>query len=1020
MSDLLPILFTRGQNEGIDPRVAPPDVHVVAQNVRWRKDGRPAKRYGLRSISLSGLNSVSGGPQYTSSPVNAITQWSGAPLLLLGSGARQLNGTTWTDADIASRNEISHWGPGERSPVAISDQKTFANASVGYSSGLLLYAWDDGTVTYTCARTPSGSVVISTTAFATATYPRVVSTSSFLYLLTRNGTTLNCTTFDPTTGLPGATVAIGTLNNAGDYFDAVGRGSDFVVVYQSAVNTLTVKLLTAVSSPAVTQTQTIASADVGVQHTKMTIAGTSSSSVFVAWLETTLGTVCYAALANAVTSVSLTRTTVGAATVNNVDQPGVVIDDANNAGLYYGGLSGGGANLSFVSVVNISDSGSVGTIAVHQFCRLASKPFNGPAQGTLGSQDGRYVWVHTHNSDATNSGTLWDTQRTFYLMRMSRGATDVTFRRQLHTPNMVGSTGSFTSHLVDVVNTSTGFGTNTGFFTVLLNTVRFGNAAAECYSVESLSFFSLFVTQRFAARSTVQAGRALQISGGALAEFNGLCEETGFSNFPVIFSVVGGGGGALSSGTYLYVAVFEYLDTQGRRHRSAPSDPFTFASGANTSATLQIETLIAQSKAANVSVHVYRTLVGGTTYHRVTPNVGAPNAFSGTFVTYVDLMGDTAAAANEFIYTDGGVIPNQLPPPCTFMCLCNGRLWLGGQLDRCVLTSSKLLVDGEPTQFGDPSDFEFEVFLPENNTGLASLDGTLVAFAREAIYLVTGDGPDDQGVGGYNPPQKLPCDVGCIDWRSVVETSIGVFFQSKRGIYLLPRGFNAPVFIGAEVEDTLASFPICKSATLVSAPANASGQGEITVRFVMTDTENGVNTACLVYDLKTQGWSVDTNIGVGSQGPGGTWLDTFVQSGANTGSLNLLFAEDRTTYAISSTFIPTKLGTGDIRPFGVAGYGGFDHVVLVGEFRGAANVNVSVSVDGATADVYPFQVTAADAPDGSVYLDVTPKVRLGSSIRVTVVDATSSGPTEGFIAQALFIESETIGKTKRLAAARKA
>jgi len=56
VSDLLPIIFSRGQNEGIDPRVAPPDVHRIAQNVRWRKDGRPAKRFGLTALTTTGLD----------------------------------------------------------------------------------------------------------------------------------------------------------------------------------------------------------------------------------------------------------------------------------------------------------------------------------------------------------------------------------------------------------------------------------------------------------------------------------------------------------------------------------------------------------------------------------------------------------------------------------------------------------------------------------------------------------------------------------------------------------------------------------------------------------------------------------------------------------------------------------------------------------------------------------------------------------------------------------------------------
>ena len=163
----------------------------------------------------------------------------------------------------------------------------------------------------------------------------------------------------------------------------------------------------------------------------------------------------------------------------------------------------------------------------------------------------------------------------------------------------------------------------------------------------------------------------------------------------------------------------------------------------------------------------------------------------------------------------------------------------------------------------------------------------------------------------------------------------------------------------------------------------------------------------------------------GGAGPiirSGSWNDTHVVA-QSLGSV-ALFAEQQAAIANQDgNHISSLIGTGDIRPFGVAGYGEFKAVVLVGEYRGACRVNVTVSVDGATSDTYVFTVTAADAPDGSVYLDVTPRVQKGSSIRVTCFDqgnATITTPSNGFVMQALFIEHALLGGTKRLAAARRA
>jgi hypothetical protein len=143
-----------------------------------------------------------------------------------------------------------------------------------------------------------------------------------------------------------------------------------------------------------------------------------------------------------------------------------------------------------------------------------------------------------------------------------------------------------------------------------------------------------------------------------------------------------------------------------------------------------------------------------------------------------------------------------------------------------------------------------------------------------------------------------------------------------------------------------------------------------------------------------------------------------------TGALLNLFAESSAGYSDNGQFISTTLGTGDVRPFGAAGYGQFSSVVVMGEYRGNAQVQVQVSVDGVAADTFAFAVTSPDAPDGVVYLDCTPRVQKGASIRVTVSDApdpgTGSAATEGFLMQALFLETELIGKTKRLPVARRA
>jgi len=1004
MTDLLPIVFQRGVNESIDARVAPPEVHTVARNVRWRKDGRPSKRYG--SVSVDTTPFAARG--YSQLPANLIASWNGNPVFGVGGSVRQQAAAGWQpDSSFiggGTPSVLPGFAPGERDIVVRDESIVISGVSAGYCQGYIVYAWSNGANVFYSVKNTSGATVAAASNIGAGKDPRVISTTNFVYILSKNGTTLNLKVFDPT--LPTSLTAAaspGTLDAAADHFDACGRGSDFLITYQSVGN-ITTKLFTAVAAPVLTQTQNLGAA---ATETYLGVAGNSTSNIFVATMNTATGGVGYIVYNNGLTA-SLGGA-VANVDVNNLGQPGISILSNTVADIVWGGFVVA-SESSYMRAARVNAAGVISSGGTWFGVSPISKPFR-VSMGSAAVETG-YVWVATHN--ATNGSTKWDSQRAYYLVSFLPDANEI-LCRNMHAPNTVPWTLGHTG-LADVL----AMGVGSGFLTPLVNVFRFGNGGTEMRGVDSVTFRSIFESMRQAARDSVVAGRVLQFSGGSLFELNGSLEETCFSHAPVIQSIVGGGGGALSGATnYLYRAVFEYLDAQGRRRRSASSDPFAFASGANTSATLTLKPLFMASALSLTVVHIYRTIAGQGTYHRVTPNTGAPSAFPvGTAtISFLDLMSDVTAGGNEFIYSDGGVAENTLAPPSTFMTVCSARVWLAGQLDRCVVTASKILVDGEPTQFSDLD--AFSVFLPEKCTGIASIDGTVVAFARERIYFITGDGPNDEGVGSFNPPTELPTDVGCIDWRSVLETSIGVFFQGKRGIYLLPRGFNTPVFIGAEIESTLASFPIVVSATLVTQPStSANFLGEITARFVVAADESGSSSCVLTYDLRTGGWSVDT-LGAVAFGLAGSYSDTFVYTLQSGGNFTGLRSESVGTYSDEGSFIPSSLGTGDVRPFGVAGYGNFNAVVAVGEFRGSSTVTLQVSVDGATADAFALPVTSADAPDGSVYLNVTPKTRKGSAIRVTVADS-SGAPSEGFVSQALFIEHELLGKTKPLPTARRA
>lgn len=344
--------------------------------------------------------------------------------------------------------------------------------------------------------------------------------------------------------------------------------------------------------------------------------------------------------------------------------------------------------------------------------------------------------------------------------------------------------------------------------------------------------------------------------------------EIGFAYRPAVLTATQGAGGDLTAlGVYSWVFVFEWTSPLGERVRSLPSAPYSLTlTGGNQKVTFQVTSLEWHQKTLNdgffpPTLIAYRTIAGGTSYFRESvPSTGNAVSTIGSngVVTYVsgNAAGDQTDAkinSDEFVYTDGGVLGNALAPTASFGCRTAERLALGGQFVSNVVTFSKIIVPGEPIQFTDSP--AFDAVLPEPCTGLAYQDGIVVAFAKRAIYLISGDGPNDQGSGSFSPPSPICRDVGCIDYRSVLETAVGIFFQGERGIYLLPRGFGPPQYVGRAIQSTMRTYPYVLGCTYFESSSVR------TVRYLLSSTKylgSGGSQVVLVFDLEANGWSMDT------------------------------------------------------------------------------------------------------------------------------------------------------------------
>jgi hypothetical protein len=227
---------------------------------------------------------------------------------------------------------------------------------------------------------------------------------------------------------------------------------------------------------------------------------------------------------------------------------------------------------------------------------------------------------------------------------------------------------------------------------------------------------------------------------------------------------------------------------------------------------------------------------------------------------------------------------------------------------------------------------------PNVLTGLGWMDN-LVGFTSEGIYVVSGDGPDDSGSGQFATPVRLPFALGCVEPRSVITVDEGTFFQTSRGLYLLPRGFGSPVPAGDVVMDTLAAYPIITGTAVVNKGT------EQTIRWSCVDTAAAANGVQIVYDLAHRVWSVDV-LGNGSSGTApqtavSQWLGGEVIMAGPSVSTTPIVATTSAYSDPGGTGITQILRTGDLRQFGLISHGVIEKLGVMAELRSACTLAVT-------------------------------------------------------------------------------
>lgn len=453
--------------------------------------------------------------------------------------------------------------------------------------------------------------------------------------------------------------------------------------------------------------------------------------------------------------------------------------------------------------------------------------------------------------------------------------------------------------------------------------------------------------------------QTLHLSGGVLQAYDGNnVVEHGFNVFPD--TPINGGNahaGSIEDGTHSWQFTYEWTDNRGQVYRSAPCPAVTIdlqSSGANDGSVAFSIPSLALTKKANVRIVVYRTQSsnsGDPLLYRVTTiNTPLLNDPTADYVIFVDTFADTTIVANNVLYCSPDTtaqlieLENIAAPNCTIITTYKNRIFLAGLDNPNQIWYSKTVVPGEPAAFNDILSLDID---PKGQeiTGLAVMDGNLIIFKRNSIFLLSGVGPTNTGAqNDFNDPQMIASDVGCTNQSSIVlVSSLGLFFQSSKGIYLLNRSMQT-TYVGAPVE----RYNVQNIVAGVQIPDTTQ------VRFISSDGN------ALMYDYYFDQWGTFTNhIAVDA----GVWLNKFFFL-KSTGVIN---QEVPGQYMDIAQSINIKITTGWLSFAELQGYQKVRSFMFLGDYHGRHILKISAAYDGAESFVNTTQIDTTTIDTASVF-----------------------------------------------------
>lgn len=433
---------------------------------------------------------------------------------------------------------------------------------------------------------------------------------------------------------------------------------------------------------------------------------------------------------------------------------------------------------------------------------------------------------------------------------------------------------------------------------------------------------------------------ALLITGGAPRIFDGgSIVESGFHLFPEKppanstsdlpdlgtgneLSAWTPAAGSLTDGTYYVQLIWEWTDSRARVHRSAPSLPFAMVVSGVTGYSIRVMSPL--TSRAGTRLVAFRTLVNAgvdAAYFRASEVLASPLSGGSLYTSIVLSDSDANVQTREQLYTDDETLDNAPAFSMRQAKTWKDRVMFLLEENRRAFGWSKLVKPDLGLEWSDSFIFEVADEFGEL-TALSPLGSNFLFFKRDAIYWISGAGPDDTGAGQFSEPIRLDGVPGTERPRSVTVTKDGVWYQAPDNvIWLISPSLDAKP-IGEPCAD--------QTAAIVGAMHVPDKRQ---VRFHTASTT-------LVYDTLHGVWTTFTGQA--------SLACCMLGADAHYLSTGAVVRKDNTSYTEAGTTYQAVLELSWLSIAGLAGYQRVWSGDVVGEAAGAYTLSVVMTADFGT------------------------------------------------------------------------